>query len=122
MGLVDKYRWGNSTNTPISSIEIDSLATMESIKRRQSWMIATQIATIGAISRQTEATVDAINLVHGTLLSVESTIRNGFESVEESIERLESNLIENLNEVKWYLFNVDNKLGELINLIKFSVI
>ena len=120
MSLVEKYRWGNNTNIPTSNIEIDSLSTLESIKRRQGWMIATQIATVAAIADQTRQTTDALKLVNDTLLSIEDTIQNGFESLEFSIERLELNLIENLNEIKWYLFNVDQKLDQLVNLVKFS--
>ena len=120
MGLVEKYRWGNNNNIPASNIEIDSLSTLESIKRRQGWMIAAQIATVVAIADQTKQTTDALRLVNDTLLSIEDTIKNGFDSLETSIERLESNLIENLSEIKWYLFNVDKKLDQLINLVKFS--
>lgn len=120
MKLVDKYRWGNVENVPVSDIEIDSLATLESIRSRQGWMIATQVATIAAISHQTQQTTDALRLVNDTLNSIDSTIQNGFDSVEASIERLESNLIENLNEIKWFLFNVDQKLDQLIKFVKFS--
>ena len=120
MGLVEKYRWGNNNNIPASNIEIDSLSTLESIKRRQGWMIAAQIATVVAIADQTKQTTDALRLVNDTLLSIEDTIQNGFDSLETSIDRLESNLIENLSEIKWYLFNVDKKLDQLINLVKFS--
>ena len=120
MRLVEKYRWGNNNNIPASNIEIDSLSTLESIKRRQGWMIAAQIATVVAIADQTKQTTDALRLVNDTLLSIEDTIQNGFDSLETSIERLESNLIENLSEIKWYLFNVDKKLDQLINLVKFS--
>ncbi len=120
MSLVDKYRWGNVSNIPVSKIEIDQLATLESIKARQGWMIAAQVATVAAIAHQTKKTTDALRLVNDTLVSIEGTIQNGFDSLESSIERLESNLIENLNEIKWYLFNVDQKLDRLINLVKFS--
>ena len=120
MVLVDKYRWGNVSNIPVSNIEIDNLATLESIKRRQGWMIAAQVATVAAITHQTQQTTDALRLVNDTLISIESTIQDGFDTLESSIERLESNLIENLNEIKWYLFNVDQKLDQLINLVKFS--
>ena len=97
MSLLDKYRWGNVSNTPVSNIEIDSLATLESIKRRQGWMIAAQVATVAAIAHQTHQTTDALRLVNDTLISIEGTIQDGFDSLESSIERLESNLIENLN-------------------------
>ncbi len=120
MGLVEKYRWGNNHNIPASNIEIDSLSTLESIKSRQAWMIAAQIATVAAIADQTRQTTNALRLVNDTLLSIEDTIKNGFDSLESSIDRLESNLIENLGEIKWYLFNVDKKLDQLINLVKFS--
>jgi tetratricopeptide (TPR) repeat protein len=120
MGLVDKYRWGNISNIPVSNIEIDSLATLESIKRRQGWMIAAQVATVAAIAHQTKQTTDALKLVNDTLISIEEKIQDGFDSLESSIERLEANLLENLNEIKWYLFNVDQKLDQLINLVKFS--
>jgi len=120
MRLVDKYRWGNVTNIPVSNMQIDSLATLESIKSRQGWMIAAQVATVAAIVHQTEKTTDALRLVNDTLLNIEGTIQDGFDSLESSIERLESNLLENLNEIKWYLFNVDQKLDQLINLVKFS--
>ena len=120
MGLIDKYRLGNVSNIPVSNIEIDSLATLESIKRRQGWMIAAQVATVAAVAHQTQQTTDALRLVNDTLISIEGTIQDGFDSLESSIERLESNLIENLNEIKWYLFNVDQKLDQLINLVKFS--
>lgn len=120
MNIVDKYRWGNVTNIPVSNNEIDSLATLESIKRRQGWMIATQVATVAAIANQTHQTTDALRLVNDTLESIGYTIEYGFDSLESSIERLEANLIENLNEIKWYLSNVDQKLDQLINLVKFS--
>ena len=120
MSLVNKYRWGNVSKIPVSDIEIDSLATLESIRRRQGWMIAAQVATVAAIANQTEKTTDALRLVNDTLISIEATIQDGFNSLESSIDRLEANLIENLNEIKWYLFNVDQKLDQLINLVKFS--
>lgn len=120
MKLVDKYRWGANSNVPISNIEIDSLSTLESIKNRQGWMIAAQVATVAAIAHQTQKTEDALNLVNDTLNNIDETIQNGFDSLEMSIERLEANLIENLNEIKWYLFNVDKKLDQIINLVKFS--
>ena len=120
MGIIEKYRWGNNHNIPSSNIEIDSLSTLDSIKKRQGWMIAAQIATVVAIADQTKQTTDALRLVNDTLLSIEDTIQNGFDSLETSIERLESNLIENLSEIKWYLFNVDKKLDQLINLVKFE--
>jgi tetratricopeptide (TPR) repeat protein len=120
MKLVDKYRWGANSNVPISNIEIDSLSTLESIKNRQGWMIAAQVATVAAIANQTQKTEHALKLVNDTLTNIDETIQNGFDSLEMSIERLECNLIENLNEIKWYLFNVDKKLNQLINLVKFS--
>lgn len=120
MKLVDKYRWGATPNIPISNIEIDSLSTLESIKNRQGWMIAAQVATVAAIAHQTQKTEDALRLVNDTLNTIDETIKMGFDSLEESIERLEVNLIENLNEIKWYLFNVDKKLDQLLNLVKFS--
>ena len=120
MGIIEKYRWGNNQNIPSSNIEIDSLSTLDSIKKRQGWMIAAQIATVVAIADQTKQTTDALRLVNDTLHSIEDTIQNGFDSLETSIESLESNLIENLNEIQWYLFNVDKKLDQLINLVRFS--
>jgi tetratricopeptide (TPR) repeat protein len=120
MSLVSKYRSNSSLSYNEPQIQIDSLATLESIKRRQGYMIAAQVATISAIANQTKETVDAIELVNDTLVSIESTIQNGFDSIENSIQRLETNLLENLNEIKWYLFNVDQKLDELINLVRFS--
>jgi tetratricopeptide (TPR) repeat protein len=119
MGLADKYRWG-STNVPISNFSIDSLSTLESIKSRQGWMIAAQVATVAAIAHQTKVTTDAIRLVNNTLVSIEGRIQKGFDTIESSIERLETNLLENLSEIKWYLFNIDNRLDQLINLVKFS--
>ncbi len=120
MSLVDKYRWGNVSNIPISNIEIDNLITLESIKKRQGWMIASQVETVTARTHQTEKTTEALRLVKDTLISIEDTIQNGFDSVESIIESIEANFIENLNEIKWYLFNVDQKLYQLLNLIKFS--
>ena len=63
MSLVDKYRWGNVSNIPVSNIEIDSLATLESIKRRQGWMIAAQVATVAAITHQTHQTQKNVGLL-----------------------------------------------------------
>lgn len=120
MGLADKYRLGNKDNSLPTNIEIENLSTLESIKSRQGWMIASQIATVLAVADQTKQTKDALNLVNNTLVSIEHKIENGFDSLEASIESLESNLIENLSEIKWYLFNIDKKLDQLINLIKFS--
>lgn len=119
MSLVDKYR-GGSSGYHASNISIDSLSTLESIKSRQGWMIAAQVATVVAIANQTRQTVDAINLVNNTLYSIENTIQKGFDTLENSIVRLEANIIENLNEIKWYLFNIDKNINNLINLVKFS--
>jgi tetratricopeptide (TPR) repeat protein len=120
MKLVDKYRLGGTPNAPISNIEIDTLSTLESIKNRQGLMIAAQVATVAAIAHQTQKTGDALKLVNDTLNTIDENIQIGFDSLESSIDRLETNLIENLNEIKWYLFNVDKKLDQLINLVKFS--
>jgi tetratricopeptide (TPR) repeat protein len=120
MKLVDKYRLGGTPNTPVSNIEIDNLSTLESIKNRQGLMIAAQVATVAAITHQTQKTGDALKLVNDTLNTIDENIQIGFDSLESSIDRLETNLIENLNEIKWYLFNVDKKLDQLINLVKFS--
>ena len=83
-------------------------------------MIAAQVATVAAIAHQTQKTGDALKLVNETLNTIDENIQIGFDSLESSIDRLETNLIENLNEIKWYLFNVDKKLDQLINLVKFS--
>lgn len=119
MSLVTKYRYGNS-QYPATNMQIDSLSTLESIKSRQGWILAAQVANIAAISHQTSVMQDSFRLVNNTLQEINSDINAGFSDLQESISRLESNLLENLNEIKWYLFNVDSKLEQIINLIKFS--
>lgn len=121
MSLANKYLGiRNTSNMLESSMQIDQLSTLESIKSRQGWIIAAQVATVASIVHQTKVTTDALKLVNNTLLSIQDNIQNGFKTLESSIESLEINLLENLNEIKWYLFNVDKKLDELIKLVKFS--
>jgi hypothetical protein len=117
MGLADKYRAGSKTNLPVSNYNIDSLATLESINRRQGWLIAGQIATIATIAHQTTQTVDAIHLVNNTLRSIEGRIQDGFENLEDSINRLESNLLENLKRD----FDPNTETMSKFKIAKYSV-
>ena len=116
--LADSYRYKG--NNPYTNLSIDKLSTLESIKSRQGWMIAAQIATIGAISSQTSELKGAINVVDSTLREIKDNLENGLQNLEDSLLRIEVNLLENLNEIKWYLINVDQKLDQVVNLLKFS--
>jgi tetratricopeptide (TPR) repeat protein len=99
---------------------LSSQEALNSIRARQGYMIAGQIATIGAITEQTAQTTSALKLVDETLHEIQNTIDVGLESVEFAITSLEINILESLADIKWYMHNIDDKLAQLINLIKFS--
>ena len=44
----------------------------------------------------------------------------GFSSVSEAINSLEASLISGIEDIKWFLGSIDNKLGKLVGLIEFS--
>lgn len=93
---------------------------LNSIRKRQGYMVATQIATVAAIQSQTSQVTSAINLVDDTLKDIQLSLETGFDSIEQAISQMETNILESLSDIKWYLHNVDDKLAEVINLIKFS--
>lgn len=99
---------------------LSSQDALNSIRKRQGYMVAAQIATVAAIQNQTSQVTSAINLVDDTLRDVQISLETGLDSIEQAISQLETNILESLSDIKWYLHNVDDKLAEVINLIKFS--
>ena len=99
---------------------LSSQEALNSIRTRQGYMIAAQIATVAAISNQTSEVTSAIHLVDDTLREVQLSLETGLDSIEQAISRMETNILDSLSDIKWYLHNVDDKLAEVINLIKFS--
>lgn len=93
---------------------------LNSIRKRQGYMVAAQIATVAAIQSQTSQVTSAINLVDDTLRDVQLSLETGLDSIEQAISQMETNILESLSNIKWYLHNIDDKLAEVINLIKFS--
>jgi tetratricopeptide (TPR) repeat protein len=92
---------------------------LQSIKSRMGWQLVAQAATvlaIGAVNRNIKEQTDVLG---EKLTEIKNINEDGFRNVSDAIQSLEGVLIGGIEDLKWLLGSIDDKLGKLIGLIEF---
>ena len=92
---------------------------LKSIKSRMGWQLAAQATTVMAIGGLNTAIREECQNISDELTNLQDVNVEGFANVEDAIRSLESSLINGIEELKWQLSCIDNKLGKLIGLVEF---
>ena len=83
------------------------------------WQLALQGTTVLAIGGLNKTIKDECESIADELTNLQDINVEGFANVEDAIRSLESSLINGIEELKWQLCSIDNKLGKLIGLVEF---
>ncbi len=94
---------------------------LKSIKSRMGWQVGLQAATLLAVGGVSSSVRDQTEVIRGSLESLQADTIEGFASVTEAINSLEASLLTGIEDIKWYLGSIDDKLGKLIGLIEFPM-
>lgn len=121
--LITKYQYGGYASA-LSANDMSRMATkdssnLESLKKRSGWIIALQLATMAQLQAHHRETMRALGEINDSLIKINDSIKDGFESLENAIYRLESNLLLELSDIKWVLSSIDKKFDKLLNFIEF---
>lgn len=100
---------------------------LKQIKNENDLILMGQIANFSAISKTYADNQFALkqieysmNIVKNRIDDLEYEMNSGLNNIIRILDKIESLLIINLNEIKWLLSNIDEKLQQLINFIRFS--
>ena len=94
---------------------------LKSIKSRMGWQVGLQAATLLAVGGVSSSVRDQTEVIRGSLESLQDETIAGFTSVTDAINSLEASLLTGIEDIKWYLGSIDDKLGKLIGLIEFPM-
>ena len=83
------------------------------------WQLALQGTTVMAIGGLNTTIKNECENIAEELAQIKDVNVDGFANVESAIQSLESSLINGIEELKWRLGSMDNKLGKLIGLVEF---
>ena len=93
---------------------------LKSIKSRMGWQVGLQTATLLAIGATNANIKKQTQIIGDKLDSLERETIQGFTDVTEAINSLECTLITGIEDLKWMLGSIDDKLGKIIGLIQYS--
>lgn len=93
---------------------------LESIKSRMGWQVGLQAATLLAVGAVNSNIKHQTDVIGDKLDSLKSETIEGFRDVTEAINSLECTLIGGIEDLKWILGSIDDKLGKIIGLIQYS--
>ena len=96
-----------------------STENLKSIKSRMGWQVGLQAATLLAVGGVSGSVRDQTEIIRDSLDSLQTETIEGFSSVNDAINSLEASLISGIEDIKWYLGSIDDKLGKLIGLIEY---
>ena len=94
---------------------------LKSIKSRMGWQVGLQTATLLAVGGVSTSVREQTDVIRDSLDSLQDETIEGFTSVTEAINSLEASLLTGIEDIKWYLGSIDDKLGKLIGLIEFPM-
>ena len=77
------------------------------------WQLALQGTTVLAIGGLNKTIKDECESIADELTNLQDINVEGFANVEDAIRSLESSLINGIEELKWQLCSIDNKLGKI---------
>ena len=84
------------------------------------WQVGLQAATLAAVGGVNSQIQEQTTVLAENLDALKNETIEGFSSVSEAINSLEASLISGIEDIKWFLGSIDNKLGKLVGLIEFS--
>ena len=93
---------------------------LKSIKSRMGWQVGLQAATLLAVGGVNSQIKEQTDYIGGCLNELQENTIEGFSSVVNAVNSLEASLISGLEEIKWYLGSIDDKLGKIVGLIEYS--
>lgn len=93
---------------------------LKSIKSRMGWQVGLQAATLLAVGGVNSQIKEQTDYIGSCLNELQENTIEGFSSVVNAVNSLEASLISGLEEIKWYLGSIDDKLGKIVGLIEYS--
>ena len=93
---------------------------LKSIKSRMGWQVGLQAATLFAVGGVHSQIKEQTDYLGNCLNELQENTIEGFSSVVNAVNSLEASLISGLEEIKWYLGSIDDKLGKIVGLIEYS--
>ena len=93
---------------------------LKSIKSRMGWQIGLQTATLLAVGATNASIKKQTQILGDKLDALQRETIEGFQNVTDAINSLECTLIAGIEDVKWMLGSIDDKLGKIIGLIQYS--
>ena len=92
---------------------------LKSIKSRMGWQVALQAGTLLSIGSLNSTVKKQTDLITSELTQIQDINIDGFASIEDALNSLESSLIAGFEDLKWFLGSIDDKLAKLIGLVEF---
>ena len=92
---------------------------LSSIKSRMGWQVALQAGTLLSIGNLNSTVKKQTELITNELTQIKDINIDGFASIEDALNSLESSLISGFEDLKWFLGSIDDKLAKLIGLVEF---
>ena len=90
---------------------------LKSIKSRMGWQVGLQTATLLAVGSVNNQIKEQTDIIGEKLVSFNDNTIEGFNNVTEAINSLEASLMTGLEDIKWFLGSIDDKLGKIIGLL-----
>ena len=78
------------------------------------WQVGLQAATLLAVGGVNSQIKEQTTVLAENLNTLKDETIEGFSSVSEAINSLEASLISGIEDIKWFLGSIDNKLGKII--------
>ena len=83
------------------------------------WQVGLQAATLLAVGGVNSQIKNQTDILGDKLKDLKNETIEGFASVTDALYSLEASLITGIEDIKWFLGSIDNKLGKIIGLIEY---
>ncbi len=84
------------------------------------WQLGLQTATLFAVGATNASIKKQTEILGNKLDSLQKKTIEGFQNITDALNSLECTLISGIEDVKWMLGSIDDKLGKIIGLIQYS--
>jgi tetratricopeptide (TPR) repeat protein len=92
---------------------------LKSIKSRMGWQVGLQTATLFAIGGLNSSIREECSIIAEDVKKLSDKTIKGLDNVQDAVQSLETSLIYGIEELKWILGSIDDKLKIIIGLIQF---
>jgi len=92
---------------------------LKSIKSRMGWQVGLQTATLFAIGGLNSSLKEECGIIAEEVKKLGDNTSKGFDNLQNAVQSLETSLIYGIEELKWILGSIDDKLKAIIGLIQF---